>query len=88
VQETLAVVCEGEEEPARKMVKHDKGAAGESVERAIPDRGIVDSQATTDEETVKAQFKISPVKEGGAEAGVQVEEGPERAKEAGEDAAL
>jgi hypothetical protein len=70
------------------MVKHDKGAASESTERAIPERGIVDSQATTDEETVKAQFKISPVKAGGAEAEVQVDEGPGRAKEAGEDAAL
>jgi hypothetical protein len=59
-------------EPARKMVKRDdKGAAGESNERAIPEGGTVDSQATTDEETVKAQFKISPVKAGGAEAGVQ-----------------
>jgi hypothetical protein len=93
VQETLAVIREGEGEvevePARKMVKRDdKGAAGESNERAIPEGGTVDSQATIDEETVKAQFKISPVKAGGAEAGVQVEEGPGRAKEAGEDAAL
>jgi hypothetical protein len=91
VQEILAVVREGEVgvEPARKMVKRDdKGAAGESNERAILEGGTVDSQATTDEETVKAQFKISPVKAGGAEAGVQVEEGPGRAKEAGEDAAL
>jgi hypothetical protein len=91
VQETFAVVRKGEVgvEPARKIVKRDdKGAAGESNERAIPEGGTVDSQATTDKETVKAQFKISPVKAGGTEAGVQVEEGPGRAKEAGEDAAL
>jgi hypothetical protein len=89
VQETLAVVREGEGEPARKLVKRDdKGAAVESNERAIPEGGIGDSQATTDEETVKAQFKISPVKAGGAEAGVRVEEGPRRAKKAGEDAIL
>jgi hypothetical protein len=91
VQETLAVVREGGVgmEPAQKMVKRDdKGAAGESNERNIPEGGTVDCQATTDEETVKAQFKISPVKAGGAEAGVQVEEGPGRAKEAGKDAAL
>jgi hypothetical protein len=91
VQETLTVVREGEVgvEPAQKTVKRDdRGAAGERNERGIAEGGIIDSQATTDEETVKAQFKISPVKAGGAEARVQVEEGPGRAKEAGEDAAL
>jgi hypothetical protein len=89
VQETLAVVREKEGEPARKMVKRDdKGAAGDSNERAIPERGIGESQATTDEESLKEQFKISPVKASGAEAEVQVDEGPGRAKEAGEDAAL
>jgi hypothetical protein len=41
VQETLAVVCEEEGEPARKMVKRDDiGAAGDSDERAIPERRI------------------------------------------------
>jgi hypothetical protein len=89
VQETLAVVREGEMEPARKIIKRDdKGAAGENNECAIAEGGILDSQATTDEETVKSQFKISPVKAGGVESEVQVEEGPARAKEAGEDAAL
>jgi hypothetical protein len=54
VQETLAVVREEEGEPARKMVKRDdKGAAGKSNECALPERGIGESQATTDEETLK-----------------------------------
>jgi hypothetical protein len=89
VQETLAVVREEEVEPARKTAKRDdKGAAGESNDPAIPERGIGDSQATTDEETVKEHLKISPAKARGAEAEVQVEEGPGPAKEAGEDAAL
>jgi hypothetical protein len=91
VQETLIVVCKGEMgvEPARKTVKRDdRGAAGERNARAIAEGGTIDSQATTDEETVKAQFKISPIKVGVAEARVQVEEGPSRAREAGEDPAL
>jgi hypothetical protein len=89
VQDTLTVVREEEGELARKMVKRDdKGAVGKSNERALPDRGIGESQATTDEETLKEQFKISPVKARGAEAEVQVNEGPGRATEAGEDAAL
>jgi hypothetical protein len=84
-QETLTVVREGEVgvEPAQNTVKRDdRGTADERNE------GTIDSQATTDEETVKAQFKISLVKAGGAEARAQVEEGPGREKEAGEDAAL
>jgi hypothetical protein len=53
-QETLAVVHEEEGEPARKMVKRDdKGAAGERNERATPERQIGESQATTDEESLK-----------------------------------
>jgi hypothetical protein len=89
VQETLAVVREEEGEPARKMVKRDDiSAAGDSNERAIPERRIGESQATTDEESLKEQFKISRVKARRAEAEVRVDEGPGRAKEAGEDAAL
>jgi hypothetical protein len=77
VQETLAVVREEEGEPVRKMVKRDdKGAAGDSNERAIPERGIGESQATTDEESLKEQFKISPVKASRAEAEVHVDELP------------
>jgi hypothetical protein len=90
-QETLTVVRGGEVgvEPARNTVKRDdRGAAGERNERAQAERGTIDSQATTNEETVKAQFKISPVKAGGAEARAQVEEGPGREKEAGKDAAF
>jgi hypothetical protein len=89
VQETLAVVREEEGEPARKMVKRDdKGAAGKSNERALPERGIGESQATTDEETLKEQFKISPVKARGPEDEVQIDEGPGRAKEARSQGAL
>jgi hypothetical protein len=51
-------------------------------------RGIEESQATTDEETLKEHFKVSPAKARGAEAEVQVDKGTGRAKEAGEDAAL
>jgi hypothetical protein len=54
VQETLAVVQGEEGEPARKMVKRDvKGAAGERNERAALERTIDESQATTDEESLK-----------------------------------
>jgi hypothetical protein len=90
-QETLTVVCEGEVgvEPDRNTIRRDeRGAAGERNERAQAERGTIDSQATTDEETVKAQFKISPFKAGGAEARAQVEDGPARENEAGKDAAL
>jgi hypothetical protein len=90
-QETLIVVRKGEVgvEPAQKKVKQDdRGAEGERNERAQAEGGTIDSQATTDEETVKAQFKMSPVKTGGAETREQVEEGPGREKEASKDAAL
>jgi hypothetical protein len=69
-------------------VVHGGGAGGDKEERAQAERGTIDSHATTDEETVKAQFKISSVKAGGAEARAQVDDGPDRDKEAGEDAAL
>jgi hypothetical protein len=76
-------------EPARDTVqRNDRGAAGERNERAQAEGGVIDSQATTDEETVKAQFKISSVKARGAETRKQVEGGPGREREAGEDAAL
>jgi hypothetical protein len=90
-QENLTVVCEGKvgREPAQNTVQRDdRGTVDERNERAQTEGGTMDSQATTDEETVKAQFKISPVKAGGVEAGAQVEEGPGREKEVGEDAAL
>jgi hypothetical protein len=54
VQETLAAVHEEEGEPARKIVKRDnKGAVGERNDRAIPERQIGESQATTDEESLE-----------------------------------
>jgi hypothetical protein len=69
-------------------VVHGGGAGGDKEERAQAEGGTIDSQATTDEETVKAHFKISPIKAGGAKAREQVEDGPGREKEAGEDAVL
>jgi hypothetical protein len=84
VQETLAAVHEEEGEPARKMVKRDdKGAAG-----APPKRQIGEFQATTDEESLKAQFNIITVPTKAVEVEPQIDEGPERAKDAGEDAVL
>jgi hypothetical protein len=84
VQETLAAVHEEEGGPARKMVKRDdKGAAG-----ATPERQIGESQATTDEESLKEQFNINPVPAKAVEVEPQVNEGPGRAKDAGEDAVL
>jgi hypothetical protein len=89
VQETLAVVGEKEVEPARRAGKpNDKGGAGERKERDTPERGIGDSQATTDEESLKQQFNINPVTAKGAGVEPQVDEEPGRAKDAGEDAAL
>jgi hypothetical protein len=89
VQETLAAVHEEEGEPARKMVKRDdKGAAGVRNDRATPERQIGESQATTDEELLKEQFTIYPVPAKAVEGEPQVDEGPGRAKDAGEDAVL
>jgi hypothetical protein len=88
---TLTVVHGGGAglDPAQHTVKRgERGAAGDKDERAQAEGGPIDSQATTDEETVKAQFKISPVKAGGAEARAQVGDGSGREKKAGEDAAL
>jgi hypothetical protein len=89
VQKTLAAVHEEEGEPARRMVKRDdKGAAGERNDRATPERQIGESQATTDEESLKEQFNINPVPAKAVEVEPQVEEGPGRAKDAREDAVL
>jgi hypothetical protein len=84
VQETLAAVHEEEGEPARKIVKRDdKGAAG-----ATPKSQIGESQATTDEESLKEQFNINPIPAKVVEVEPQVDERPGRAKDAGEDAVL
>jgi hypothetical protein len=89
VQETLAVVHEEEGEPARKMVRRDdKSAGGERNDRATPGRHIGESQATTDEESLKEQFNINPVPAKAVEVEPQVDEGPGRAKDAGEGAVL
>jgi hypothetical protein len=89
VQETLAAVHEEEGEPAWKTVKRDnKGAAGERNDRATPERQIGESQATTDEESLKEQFNINPVPAKVVEVEPQVDEGPGRAKDASEDAVL
>jgi hypothetical protein len=88
-QETLAAVHEEEGEPARKMVKRDdKSAGGERNDRATPKRQIGESQATTDEESLKEQFNINPIPAKAVEVKPQVDEGPGRAKDAGEDDVL
>jgi hypothetical protein len=71
------------------MVKrNDKGAAGERNDRATPERQIGESQATTNEESLKEQFNINPGPAKAVEVEPQVDEGPGRAKDAGEDAVL
>jgi hypothetical protein len=83
VQETLAAVHEEEGEPAGKMIKRDdKGAVGEINDRATPERQIGESQATTDEESLKEQFNINQVPAKAVEVEPQVDEETGRAKDA------
>jgi hypothetical protein len=57
-------------------------------ETTAPERQIGESQATTDEESLKEQFNINPVPAKAVEVEPQVDEGPGRAKDAAEDAVL
>jgi hypothetical protein len=87
-RDTLTVLHDGSVgvDPAQGTVEqHEKNAVQEPAQRAQAEGGPVDSQATTDEDTIKAAFKISLVKTGESGPRQQVEE-PDREKEHGEDA--